>query len=95
MGCPFVATEDRVFADIVRQLSERTDSNLAAWRKYPDEVRLMASDLSERLKAEDIWPSSFFLPDDPADIPLGNRFGETDKWDFLPAAYTIVEKTLA
>ena len=94
MGCPFVATEDRVFADILRQLSERRESDLAAWDKYPDEVRLMVRDLSERLKAEGIWPSALFLPDDPADIPLGNRFGETDKWDFLPAVYTIVEKNL-
>ena len=94
MGCPFVATEDRVFADIVRQLNERTESDLAAWNKYPDGVRLMAGDLSEQLKSEGIWPSALFLPDDPADIPLGNRFGETDKWDFLPAVVSIVEKNL-
>ncbi|MBA4387280.1 MAG: hypothetical protein C0404_04820 [Verrucomicrobia bacterium] len=94
MGCPLVATEDRVYADIVRQLSERTESDLLAWNKYQEEVRLMAGALSEKLKAERIWPSALFLPDDPADIPLGNRFEETDKWDFLPAVYSIVEKDL-
>jgi hypothetical protein len=94
MGSPFRATEDRVRQDIHRQLSERDETDLGLWNRYPPEVQLLAEHLTSRLKADGIWPSALFLPDDPADIPLGFKLGETDKWDFMPASVTIVEKDM-
>lgn len=94
MGCPFAATEHRVRADILRQLSGRSAADLSAWDSYPPEVRWLAAELSSARMSHDIWPSAVFLPDDPADIPMGDHFGETDRWDFLPATFSIVEKEM-
>jgi hypothetical protein len=90
MGCPFVGTEDRAYKDIVCQLKERTEADLAVWDAYPPEVRQLALGVASALKDQRIWPSRVFLPTDPADIPFHLR--ETDRWDLLPAAFGILEK---
>ena len=92
MGAPFVATEDKVHRDILQQLNGRTEADIAAWDTYSAEVSQLAKDVAARLKVERIWPSSIFLPDDPADIPLGGHFGQTDRYDLAPAAFAIVEE---
>ena len=92
MGAPFVATEDSVERDIFRQLNGRTEADLSAWDSYPSEIRLLATRVANALKREAVWPSALFLPEDPADIPLGGHFDQTDKWDMLPVAASIVEK---
>jgi hypothetical protein len=94
MGAPFVATEDKAYKDIVRQLTSRTEKDLEAWSSFPAEVSALARELSGILKTEGIWPSDLFLPDDPADVPFAPYFDFTDKWDFLPAYIDIVEKKL-
>ena len=94
LGAPFVATEDKAYKDIISQLNERNESYLAAWDKYPPDIGRLAIDLSKRLQIERVWPSAIFLPDDPADIPLGGHFDFTDKLDFYPIAYSIVEKDM-
>jgi len=94
MGAPFVATEDRAYKDIVRQLSARKATDLEAWSELPDEVRELASRISNALKTDGIWPSEFFVPDDPADIPFALHFDFTDKWDLSPYAIDLVEKRL-
>jgi hypothetical protein len=92
MGAPFVATEDRAYKDIVQQLAERTEADIEQWNSFPQDVSSLAKDISMALKADGIWPSSIFLPDDPADVPLGHYFDFTDKWDLLPASLALVEK---
>ena len=92
MGSPVGATEERASKDIVRQLKERTEADLAAWDAYTPEVRKLALDLASALNDQGLWPSRVFLPDDPADIPLGWHLGQTDRWDLVPGAFAIVEK---
>ena len=94
LGAPFIATEDKAYKDIAAQLKERDDSYLSEWDKYSPDIKKLAIDLLNRIKNENIWPSAIFLPDDPADIPLGVHFDFTDKLDFYPIAYSIVEKDL-
>lgn len=94
MGCPFVATEDKVYKDIVNQLKQRALDDLKAWDAYPKEVADLAKKISAVLQDEGVWPSAIFLPDDPADIPLGHYFDFTDKWDFMPISFKIIEKDL-
>ena len=69
---PFIGALDKAAADIRKQLRKRTHSDLNAWDKYPDEIKHTAFRLNEKIKAE-IWDSSIFLPDDPADIVFASR----------------------
>lgn len=94
IGVPFLATEDRAYKDIVRQLEKRAGDGLDEWADFPTEVREMACRISGTVKSDGIWPSSNFLPKDPADIPFGLHFDFTDKWDFLPYSIDLVEKRL-
>ena len=87
---PFTSTEDRAYDDIVRQLKERTETDLAVWDAYPPDVRQLALGVASAFKDKGIWPSRVFLPTDPADILFYLR--ETGSWDMLPAAFEILEK---
>lgn len=92
MGAPFIATEDKVYKDIVRQLKERNHNDLEAWNSFPSNITNLANNISNSLMSEGIWPSTLFLPNDPADIPLGGYFDFTDKWDIFPAIFDVIKK---
>lgn len=94
MKAPFVATEDRAYRDIVRQLERRTAGSLDEWAGLPMDVQEMARAISHAVKADGIWPSDVFFPCDPADIPFGLHFDFTDRWDLVPYALDLVEKRL-
>jgi hypothetical protein len=91
MWLPLFGPDEKAYRDIVRQLSERTEKDLAEWDRFPPQVREMAQLLSASFKAEGIWPSALFLPDDPADIPFGYHLDLTDTWDMFPASICIAE----
>ena len=92
MGAPFIATEDKAYNDVLRQLSFRDKNDLVAWDIYPKEISDLASEISETLKSEKVWPSSIFLPDDPADIPFAIHFDFTDKLYLFHISMHIIEK---
>lgn len=92
MGAPFISTEKKVYKDIVRQLNERTQNDLEEWNSFPSNISNLANKISNTLMSEGIWPSSFFLPNDPADIPLGGYFDFTHEWYFIPEILVIIEK---
>lgn len=94
INAPFWATEDRAYRDILRQLKERSEADLAAWDAQPADVAKLAKELAGMIQAEGIWPSACFLPDDPADIVLAVHMDFTDKWDVLPACCSLIEKDL-
>ena len=94
MGSPFVATEDRAYRDIVRQLNERKTSDMKAWSGLPEEIREISCCIVNALKTDRVWPSAFFVPNDPADIPFAIHFDFTDKWDRVPYAIDLVERRL-
>ncbi len=89
---PFWSTRDRAYRDILRQLRKRSEADLAAWDAYPADVAKLAKELAGMIQAEGIWPFACFLPDDPADIVLAVHMDFTDKWDVLPAYYSIIKK---
>jgi acyl carrier protein len=92
MGAPFLATEDRAYRDIVRQLETRTVSQIEEWARFPGDVQDLARRISRALKNDGVWPSELFLPDDPADIPFALHFDFTDKWDSIHYSIDLVEK---
>lgn len=94
MGAPFVATEDKARKDIIRQLERRSLDALEEWKGFPSVIQEMARTICEAAKSDGIWPSSIFLPGDPADVPFGLHFDFTDKWDCIPYAADLVEKRL-
>ena len=93
-GAPFLATEDRAYRDIVRQLETRTVSQIEEWARFPRDVQDLARRISQALKNDGVWPSELFLPDDPADIPFALHFDFTDKWDSRHYSIDLIEERL-
>ena len=95
MGFPFLCPREKAYQEIVEQLKVRTEKDLEVWESHPTEVASLAKEVSEMLKSERVWPSSLFLPDDPAAAVFAINFDWfTDTWDLLPISFDIVEKRL-
>ena len=77
MWFPLIGTQRRIYADLKRQLRERTAAETAAWLECGTDVQASAQTISRILIEHLGWPqTSVFLPDDPADIPFWDKTGD-------------------
>jgi hypothetical protein len=75
-GFPFIGSQALCRKSILRQLRLRTEGCLIGWRTYSERERASANHLSKIIQETFLWPNSYFIPEDPAEILLWEQYGD-------------------
>lgn len=90
LGIPVVGPQEKAFAHISKQLSERDPKCLVAWGSDCRRQQLAMS-CSKILKSEFGWPNAHFLPTDPFEIICWDKSAYFIDELRIPAALSRIE----